>query len=176
YAGTLEGARVLRVPLGAGALLDRLEAFARAVQRQLDGDVHALVHTADPVVGAAVLAHPGRTPLLYEAGRLSSVELPWCGGRGGVGPWFEAPLRECERSCLRGARAVVVATHARALEVRALGRRMAVHQVPQGIEPVLSRPSPHRLAAGPLRIRHLGWQLTPSALTSPPPVAPPLRP
>src|SRR5262249_14727254 len=120
----------------------------------------------DPVVGAAVLAHPGRTPLLYEAGRLSSVELPWCRGPGGIDASVEATLRECERSCLRRARAVVVATHARALEVRALGGRTEAHQVPQGTEPVPPRPRPHRPPASPLRIRHLGWQLTPSAVTS----------
>jgi hypothetical protein len=165
YTGAVDGARVLRVPLGTGTLLDRLEAFARAVQRQLDGDVHALVHTADPVVGAAVLGHPGRAPLLYEAGRLSSVELPWFRGTGGIDASVEATLQQCERSCLRRARAVVVATRARAQEVRAMGRRLAVHHVPQGIEPVRGQQSAERAPGGPLRIRHVGWQLTPSAVT-----------
>jgi len=164
YSGSHEGARVLRVPLAAGALLDRLEAFARAVQRQLDGDVHALVHTADPVVGAAVLAHPGRTSLLYEAGRLSPVELPWFPRAGGTDAAVEATVRQCERSCLRRARAVVVATRSRAQEVRALGRRLAVHHVPLGIEPARAPRSRDRWASGPMRIRHLGWQLTPSGV------------
>jgi hypothetical protein len=162
YSESHEGARVLRVPVAAGALLDRLEAFARAVQRQLEGDVHAVVHTADPVVGAAVLAHPGRTPLLYEAGRLSPVELPWFVRAGGTDAAVEATVRQCERSCLRRARAVVVGTRSRAQEVRALGRRLAVHHVPLGIEPARAPLSRNRWASGPMRIRHLGWQLTPS--------------
>jgi hypothetical protein len=164
YSGSHEGARVLRVPVASGALLDRLEAFARAVQRQLDGDAHALVHTADPVVGAAVLAHPSRTPLLYEAGRLSPAELPWFPRPGGTEAAVEATVRQCERSCLRRARAVVVATRSRAQEVRALGRRLAVHHVPLGIEPAAGPRSRDPWARGPLRIRHLGWQLTPSGV------------
>lgn len=164
FAGMVDGARVLRVPLGPGALLDRLEAFARAVHRQLDGEAHALVHTADPVVGAAVLGHSSRTPLLYEAGRLSSVELPWLRGAGGLDGAVEATLRQCERSCLRRARAVLVPTRSRADEVRALGRRLAVHHVPQGIEPTVRSPSPN-VAGASLRIRHVGWQLAPSAVS-----------
>ena len=166
YSGGFEGARVLRVPVAAGALLDRLEAFARAVQRQLDADVHALVHTADPVVGAAVLAHPGRIPLLYEAGRLSPAELPWFPRSGGSDAAVEATVRQCERSCLRRARAVVVATRSRAQEVRALGRRLAVHHVPLGIEPSRAPRSRNLWAGGPLRIRHLGWQLSPPGVTA----------
>src|SRR5262249_61837798 len=73
---SLFGARVLRVPPGPGSLLEQVEVFSRAVQRQLDSDDHVLVHTADPLVGAAVLSHPRRPALLYEARRLPSTQLP----------------------------------------------------------------------------------------------------
>src|SRR5512144_1291441 len=76
HTESLLGARALRVPPAPGSLLEQVEAFGRAVHRQLDSDAHVLVHTADPLVGAVVLGHPGRPVLLYEARRLPSSELP----------------------------------------------------------------------------------------------------
>jgi hypothetical protein len=42
HTESLFGARVLRVPPGPGSLLEQVEAFGRAVQRQLDSDAHVL--------------------------------------------------------------------------------------------------------------------------------------
>ena len=160
HTESLFGARVLRVPPGPGSLLEQVEVFGRAVQRQLDSDSHVLVHTADPLVGAAVLGHPRRPALLYEARRLPSTELPLLLGRGREGTVLDHALRLRERECLKRADAVLVSTRTRAEEVRASGRLGPVHLVPDGVEvgPELPRVS------GPLRIRHVGWNLSSAGL------------
>jgi len=156
----LLGARALRVPPGSGGLLDQVETFGRAVQRQLDAEPPGLVHTADPLVGAAVLAHPRRPILLYEARRLPSSELPLLCARGQEAQVLEPALRRWERHCVLEAHGVVVTTRARADEVRALGRKGPLHLVPDGVEPADLRPP----GSAPLRIRHVGWDLSVGAL------------
>ncbi|RPH72394.1 MAG: hypothetical protein EHM78_03555 [Myxococcaceae bacterium] len=160
HTESLLGARVLRVPPGPGSLLEQVEAFGRAVHRQLDSDAHLLVHTADPLVGVAVLCRPRRPALLYEARRLPSAELPLLVARGRDGAVLDQALRRSDRQCLERADAVLVTTGLRAEEVRAAGRAGAVHLVPDGIEPgpVLPR------LPGALRIRHVGWDLSSAGL------------
>jgi hypothetical protein len=160
HTESLFGARVLRVPPGPGTLLEQVEAFGRALHRQLDSDAHALVHTADPLVGAAVLAHPRRPALVYEARRLPSSELPLLLGRGRDGAVLDQALRRWERLCLERADAVLVTTRTRAEEVTAAGRTSGLHLVPDGIEIGTLLPR----VPGPLRIRHVGWDLSSAGL------------
>ena len=160
HTESLFGARVLRVPPGPGSVLEQVETFGRAVQRQLDSDAHVLVHTADPLVGAAVLGQLRRPTLVYEARRLPSSELPLLLGRGRDAAVLEQALRRRERQCLALADVVLVTTHSRAEEVRASGRRGEVLVVPDGVEPGALLP---RLP-GPLRIRHVGWDLSSAGL------------
>ncbi|HET6981780.1 MAG TPA: glycosyltransferase [Myxococcaceae bacterium] len=160
HTESLFGARVLRVPPGPGTLLEQVEAFGRALHRQLDSDAHALVHTADPLVGAAVLAHPRRPVLVYEARRLPSSELPLLLGRGRDGAVLDQALRRWERQCLERASAVLVTTRTRAEEVEAAGRTSGLHLVPDGVETGTLLPR----VPGPLRIRHVGWDLSSAGL------------
>ena len=160
HTESLFGARALRVPPGPGALLEQVEAFARAVRRQLDSDAHALVHTADPLVGAAVLSLPRHPALLYEARRLPSSELPMLLQRGRDGAVLDQALRRWERTCLRQADAILVTTRAREEEVRAAGTRERLHLVPDGVETAAAQPR----VPGPLRIRHVGWDLSSAGL------------
>jgi hypothetical protein len=160
HTESLFGARVLRVPPGPGRLLEQVEAFGRAVHRQLDSDGHVLVHTADPLVGAGVLAHPRRPALLYEARRLPSSELPLLPGTGQDAGLLDRALRHAEERCLDQADAVLVTTRTRAQEVRAAGRRTGVHLIPDGVDPR----GPSARLPGPLRIRHMGWELSSAGL------------
>lgn len=160
HSEALLGARALRVPPGPGALLEQLETFGRAVQRQLDSDAVALVHTADPLVGAAVLGHPRRPVLLYEARRLPSSELPLLSAGGRSDTVLEDALERWDCRCLREADGVVATTRARADEVLASGRRGRVHLVPDGVEPASG--SMH--VPGALRVRHVGWDLSSASL------------
>jgi hypothetical protein len=155
------GARALRVPVGTGPLLERVEAFVRAVQRQLDSDTHALVHTADPFVGAAVLEHPSAVPLLYEAARLPSAALPLLAGPGAEEAVFARALRRDERLCMVQSHAAVAVARSRTEALMATGRGGPVHVLPDGIA---VRPQPPRLERGPLHVHHLGWNLSPGAV------------
>jgi hypothetical protein len=155
------GARALRVPVGSGPLREQIEAFDRAVQRQLDGDSHALVHTADPFVGAVVLRHRSQVPLLYEAAPLPSAVLPLLEGDEPGATAFEAALREAQQLCAVGAAAAVAATRSRAQTLKAAGRRLPVHVLPDGIAVTPGHPPRDR---GPLHVCHLAWSLPPGAL------------
>src|SRR5207253_9982232 len=44
YVERLHRARMLRVPVGTGPLAEQLEAFRRAVRRQLEGEEYDVVH------------------------------------------------------------------------------------------------------------------------------------
>src|SRR5262249_37772704 len=126
-----------------------------------DSDAHALVHTADPLVGAAVVGHPRRPVLLYGARRLPSSQLPFLRARGPQGALPEQALRRRGRRWLLHAAAGLAPTRARADEVSRLrGGPAGVHLVPDGVEVsgALSR------VPGPLRIRHVGWDLSSAGL------------
>ena len=49
-----QGARLLRVPVGSGDLASRIQAFERAVRRQLQSEEYALAHFTDPFGGHAL--------------------------------------------------------------------------------------------------------------------------
>jgi hypothetical protein len=161
HSESVLGARALRVPVGTGQLLERVEAFGRALQRQLDSDTHALVHTADPFVGVVVLEHGSAVPLLYEAARLPSAALPLLVAPGPEGPVFEEALRGCERLCTVRSHTAVAVARSRAEALMATGRGGPVHVLPDGI--AVPREPPH-LEHGPLHVHHLGWNLSPGAV------------
>ncbi len=71
------GARLLRVPVGAGDLSSRAQAFERAVRRQLESEEYAVVHFMDPFGGYPLcelrVEHNFRT--VYDAQSFPSLEL-----------------------------------------------------------------------------------------------------
>lgn len=71
------GARLLRVPVGSGDLASRLEAFDRAVNRQLESEEYALAHFFDPFGGFALAEAREKYGfrLVYDAQSLPSYEL-----------------------------------------------------------------------------------------------------
>jgi glycosyltransferase involved in cell wall biosynthesis len=71
------GARLLRVPVGAGDLASRIQAFDRAVRRQVDSEDYALAHFSDPFGGyplCELRGHAGYR-LVYDAVSFPSMEL-----------------------------------------------------------------------------------------------------
>src|SRR5262249_62219729 len=88
-------------------------------------------------------------------------EVPLPRARGPEADALQQALRRCERRCLLHAGAVLAPTRARADEVSRLrGGPAGVHLVPDGVEVsgALSR------VPGPLRIRHVGWDLSSAGL------------
>ncbi len=73
---TLDGARLLRIPVGAADLRQQVETFGRAVLRQLDSEEYALVHLFDPLGGFEVARQRTRLPakVIFEAASFPSIE------------------------------------------------------------------------------------------------------
>ena len=73
------GVRLMRVPVGNGDIASRLQAFERAVIRQLESDEYQLVHFTDPFSGniLADLKSKHHFKLVYDACGFPSVELPY---------------------------------------------------------------------------------------------------
>src|SRR5437667_5473843 len=63
----LHRARMLRVPVGGGRLAERMDAFRRAVRRQLEGEEYDVLHVRSPSgAGAVVERMPPSAKLCYE--------------------------------------------------------------------------------------------------------------
>lgn len=105
------GARLLRVPIGSGDLAARLEAFDRAVRRQLESEEYVMVHFFDPFGGYALCERRGEFgyKLVYDACSLASVTLPSLIGEAEINARFMAKVRRLELFCLMNADAVIVA-------------------------------------------------------------------
>jgi glycosyltransferase involved in cell wall biosynthesis len=104
------GARLLRVPVGAGDLTARLEAFDRAVRRQLESEDYMLVHFFDPFGGHALAEKRGeyQYKLVYDACVFPSIELPFASPEPAAYRRLITRARRQELFCLMNADAVVV--------------------------------------------------------------------
>ena len=73
------GARLLRVPVGSGDLASRIQAFDRAVRRQMESEEFAIVHCFDPFGGYALceLKTDYGYRFIYDASSFPSQELRW---------------------------------------------------------------------------------------------------
>ncbi|HEU5056112.1 MAG TPA: glycosyltransferase family 4 protein [Kofleriaceae bacterium] len=71
YVEKVQSARILRVPVPDGAIRSRIDAFRRALRRQLEGADYDVVHFRDGWSGVPVLEMQGRLryAAVYDAGR-----------------------------------------------------------------------------------------------------------
>lgn len=108
----IAAARALRVPSGRGNLHDQIEAFARAVRRQLESDEYRLVHLCDPRFVGPIreLADERGFKLVYEPLGILELDLARWHPRVGSNTQLAERLRAAERLCLGAADAVVVGT------------------------------------------------------------------
>jgi glycosyltransferase involved in cell wall biosynthesis len=67
-------ARMLRVPVGQGALGEQVDAFRRAVKRQLEGEEYDVVHLRSAWGGRAVVQGAGAARVVYEVARSTEGE------------------------------------------------------------------------------------------------------
>ncbi len=156
------GARLLRVPVGAGDLAARVQSFDRAVRRQLDSEEYVMVHFFDPFSGYALCER--RTDfgfkLIYDACSLPSVELPLVVSEAEANRRFIAKVRRQELFCLMNADAVVVANELTRDFVSSLG--VPHEQVHVLHAPVDLGPYDPKLMgvpdATPMKLLHLGNQ------------------
>jgi glycosyltransferase involved in cell wall biosynthesis len=124
--------RMLRVPIGTGSLAEQVEAFRRAIRRQLEGEEYDVVHLRSAWGGHAVIENvqaPAR--FVYEVARSTEGEPR------AADQQLAAILAEEEQACLERADLVLVPTAGAAahLEKRGLGAPAhLVEVVPPGVD------------------------------------------
>jgi glycosyltransferase involved in cell wall biosynthesis len=154
------GARLLRVPVGSGDLTAQIQAFDRAVRRQLESEEYLLVHFFDPFGGYALAEKHGELgyKLVYDASVFPSVDLPSAEPGGEDDRRLIARARRQELFCLMNSDAVVVGSPLTRDWVTGLGvERDHVHvlRAPVDLAPydpaVMGVPD-----AVPMKLIHLG--------------------
>lgn len=167
-----QGARLLRVPVGAGDLASRIQAFERAVKRQLDSEEYALAHFTDPFGGYVLCemkADYGYR-LIYEAQTFPSQELRYTHPQTEGDKRFLAKVRRQELFCLMNADLVMTGSETTRTYIRSLGastEQTRVIRAPVDLGPytpdVLGAPD-----GQPMRLMYLGsqagWQGVPTLL------------
>jgi glycosyltransferase involved in cell wall biosynthesis len=167
-----QGARLLRVPVGSGDLVSRIQTFERAVRRQLESEEYALAHFTDPFGGYALCELKGDFGyrLIYEAQTFPSQELRYTHPQTEGDKRFLARIRRQELFCLMNADRVVTGSLTTQAYIQSLGastEQIRLIRAPVDLTPytpdVLGVPD-----GEPLRLIYLGsqagWQGLPTLL------------
>jgi glycosyltransferase involved in cell wall biosynthesis len=117
------GARLLRVPVGVGDLPSRLQAFDRAVRRQLESEDFAAVHFTDPFGGHALcdLRKDYGYRIVYDAQTFPSHELPFVVDAAALDVRFLSKMKRQELFCLMNADRVITGSKVSAEYLRGFG-------------------------------------------------------
>jgi glycosyltransferase involved in cell wall biosynthesis len=128
--------RMLRVPVGHGTLAEKVEAFNRAIRRQLEGEEYDVIHLRSAWGGQAVLAGMQAGRFVYEVARSTEGEPRAADAE------LAARLAEEEQSCLERAEMVLVPT-----------ARARHHLLERGVDP-------HRVFVVPpgVDVDHFDWE------------------
>lgn len=147
YVERYRRTRMLRVPVGTGSRLEQVEAFRRAVKRQLEGTEYDLIHFRSAYGGLPIcqLREYLDCKLVFELALNSSTEA------GRVDQQAHAALVEDERFCLEHADLVIARCESAAEALRKTLGETPVAVVPPGVdidtfdwEPSASQPA-HRI-------------------------------
>ncbi len=105
----LHGARLLRVPVGEGAFLDRIKTFQRAIRRQLESEDYALCHFFSIWGGLVMAARKADATfkLLYEVHSLPSIDFKVLHPGEAAQVEHSFPLKQQEERCLAAADRVI---------------------------------------------------------------------
>ncbi|MFY0568764.1 glycosyltransferase family 4 protein [Archangium lansingense] len=158
-----QGARLLRVPVGAGDLASRIQSFERAVRRQLESEEYALVHFTDPFGGYALCELKGDYGyrLVYEAQGFPSQELRYTHPQLEGDRKFLSKVRRQELFCLMNADRVITGSPTTRSFIHSLGvgqEAVKVVRAPVDLGPY----SPEALGSPdgtPMRLMYLGSQV-----------------
>jgi glycosyltransferase involved in cell wall biosynthesis len=167
-----QGARLLRVPVGSGDLASRIQAFERAVRRQLESEEYALAHFTDPFGGYALCelkADYGHR-LVYEAQTFPSQELRYTHPQTEGDRRFLSKIRRQELFCLMNADLIITGSQTTRSYIQSLGASEdLIHVVRAPVD--LKAYDPEAMGAPdgqPLRLMYLGsqvgWQGLPTLL------------
>lgn len=166
------GARLMRVPVGAGDLAARSHAFERAVRRQLDSDEYQIIQVSDPFAGTALLDFKSklRFKLVYDASAFPSFDLRFTDPHLEGDRSFMAKLKRDELLCLMGADAVLTPSPVTRDHIASLGvPRQKITVIPPAVDlkayEKFAGARPDRI---PMRLLYLGsqvaWQGLPTLL------------
>ncbi len=130
YVERYRRTRMLRVPVGSGARLEQVEAFRRAVRRQLEGAEYDLIHFRSAYGGVPVceLREYLDCKLVFEVALSSSTE------RGRVSQKVLDGLVAEEEYCLARADLLIVRSQSAADALAAKGLDCPVAVVPPGVD------------------------------------------
>jgi len=130
YVERYRRTRMLRVPVGSGARVEQVEAFRRAVRRQLEGAEYDLIHFRSAYGGVPIcnLKEYLDSKLVYEVAISSSTE------RGRVSQAVVEGLEADEEYCLSQADLLIVRTQSAADTLKARGVSCPVEVVPPGVD------------------------------------------
>jgi len=130
YVERYRRSRMLRVPVGGGSHAERVEAFRRAVRRQLEGAEYDLIHFRSAYGGVPIcqLKDYLDCRLVYELGMTSSHAA------GRLDPASMRALISEERYCLEHADLVVAESEEAANSVRRAAVAAPVAVVPPGVD------------------------------------------
>jgi glycosyltransferase involved in cell wall biosynthesis len=157
-----QGARLLRVPVGSGDLVSRIQTFERAVRRQLDSEEYALAHFTDPFGGYVLCEMKGDYGyrLIYDAQTFPSQELRYTHPQTEGDKRFLAKVRRQELFCLMNADLVITGSQTTRTYIQSLGastEQTRVIRSPVDLGPytpdVLGVPD-----GQPMRLMYLGSQ------------------
>ncbi len=158
-----EGARLLRVPVGSGDLASRIQAFERAVRRQLESEEYSLVHFTDPFGGYALCEQKGDYgyKLIYEAQTFPSMEMRYTHPQTEGDRKLLAKVRRQELFCLMSSDRVITGSQTTRSYIQGLGvGEDSVRVVRAPVD--LGAYVPEALGVpdgNPLRLMYLGSQL-----------------
>jgi len=151
-----EKARILRVPLKQGSLVQRAEQFERAVRRQLESEDYLVAHCFDFVSGRilADLKKQLGYHLVFEATTLSSLEWPHSQLECALSVEFLETMKSVETHAALRSNALIVASQQQknCLHSKA-GLQLPIHVVPH---PALPRKGIPRQPTSYFQFLHLG--------------------
>lgn len=150
------GHRLMRVPVGEKDLASRIQAFDRAVRRQLESEEYAVVHFTDPFGGYALCEARSTYgyKLVYEAQSFPSQELKHTTPAVALDRRFLNRIRRQELYCLMNADAVITGSNVTKSFIHSLGvpeESVRVLRQPVDLNPykadVIGQPDGERMRA-----------------------------
>lgn len=130
YVERHANARLLRVPMHESTARGRVEAFRRALRRQLDGAEYDIVHVRDGWSGIPVLEERDRLRygVVFDVARSPLAEPAR------IDPDLAAELARDEEACLLAADAILAPHEPGRRYLAARGRADRVYIVPPGVD------------------------------------------
>lgn len=122
--------RVLRVPVGTGGLSEQIEAFRRAVRRQLEPADYDIIHFRSAWAGQPVCECKQETgaKLVFEVALSPEGEPPAADSA------LEQALREAETYCLARSDLILVPTEYAQAELVRRGLMVPIAVIPSGVD------------------------------------------